>query len=369
MLVSICAIFLLIALLFNYKSVVEKGGSYYRKLRWKMKTEERTAYADRLENEIKQSLRNLGLWDSLFQRMGEDKDRGFGQKPRSIQIRVPADLSTVVCNLEIARAVRQLGAEITEASEEIEKKTVTLNITKDSNTFLTLSLIPDSRIVRRTGMIALILDDFGFQSIDLIKRFCLIGQNLTFSIFPEMENSAKISQLVYGSGHQVMIHLPMESHNPDENPGKSAIRVNLTNDEIVKETRKALKSVPYAIGVNNHMGSRATEDRRVMKEVLGVVKGYKFFFIDSFTSPASVGQTIAKEIRLKSARRNIFIDNVDEPKMIESELDRAGRLSIEKGEIVAVGHGKPNTLVALEEMLPKLDRRGIKFIYVSQIVR
>ena len=48
--------------------------------------------------------------------------------------------------------------------------------------------------------------------------------------------------------------------------------------------------MPHAIGFNNHMGSKFTEDERLMKVVIDTAKQRGVFFLDSKTTAKSVGE-------------------------------------------------------------------------------
>jgi len=289
---------------------------------------------------------------------------------RRIKARIPGDLPLVVCNLEISRSVSQFGAKVADAAEYPRKKIVEMRIIrKGSKTPLEVTLISDPSYRRKTGKIAIIIDDFGYRSLELAQGFCDIEQPITLSIFPDLQASKKIAEMAHRSGHEVMVHLPMEPWSyPENDPGPGAIFVNLSNSEISARTRRALRSVPYAVGVNNHMGSKATEDMRVMKQVVREVKRMGMFFVDSRTSSRSIAYTVARYNGVRAARSDMFLDSENDPVSIERSLWRLAEKAAEKGRAIGIGHNRPNTLEVLRRVLPRLEKRGFNFVYVSEML-
>ncbi len=290
---------------------------------------------------------------------------------RRIKVRVPGDLPLVMCNLEISKAVSQFGVEVKDAVEYPRKKIIEVRIDgKGLEHPLEITLMSDPGYRREIGKIAIIVDDFGYRSLELAQAFCDIEQPITLSIFPNLRTSEKIAEMAHMSGHEVMVHLPMEPWSyPENDPGSGAIFVNFSNDEISARTRRALRSVPYANGINNHMGSRATEDMRVMEQVIREVKRMDMFFIDSRTSPRSIAYTVANHSGVKSAMSDMFLDNINDPADIERNLWRLAAKASEKGVAIGIGHNKPSTLEAFRKVLPKLEKRGFTFVYASEITQ
>lgn len=316
-----------------------------------------------LRGAIRQQLQGLGLWDELI---GEGAPPGPGRY--QIEVRVPRDLSTIVCNVEISELMSHLGRGVLRAEEDPETHVVTMKVGLPQTEPDIIRLIPDAQLVRKTGRIALIVDDFGYRSMDLTEQFCALRQPMTFSILPHLKTSKTLSSLIAQSRHEVMLHLPMEPLDLQEDPGEGAIRTDQSSEEIVGELRSALKSVPHARGVSNHMGSKATADRRVMEVVLRELKRRGLFFIDSRTSSVSTAYEMARAMGVKTAQRSLFIDHVDDPAAIQTALWNASEVAAEKGVVIAIGHNRPNTYLALTAVLPQLEKRGFQFVRASEVV-
>ena len=126
---------------------------------------------------------------------------------------------------------------------------------------------------------------------------------------------------------------------------------------------------PGAVGLNNHMGSRATADARVMEQVLTEVKKHDLFFLDSRTAAASIAYGTALQLAVPALQRDLFIDTVDEAGAIEARLWELAELAAAQGHAIGIGHDREQTLLALQSVLPHLETRGFLFVPLSQLVR
>ena len=322
------------------------------------------AFSDSLKTQIGETLAELGVWQELISE--KPLKKGIGR----ILVQVPDDLPLVVCNLELSRLAKRLGGEVSKAVEYPGKGKVVLQMAKQGRVTEEVVLVKNRQLQRKIGTIALIVDDFG-GDVQLARRFCELDPQLTFSVLPYLRYSRQVAELAFRSGHEVMLHLPMEPQDASKNnPGKGAILVRQSTSQIRTLIRKALADVPHAKGVNNHMGSKATKNRVVMETVLREIKRRDLFFVDSMTSSRSVGYSTAKKARVPCGRRDVFIDYEDAQRsIIEAKLLELSRLAVEQQEAIGIGHIRENTLKALEEILPRLQKRGFKLVSASKIVK
>ena len=228
-------------------------------------------------------------------------------------------------------------------------------------------------VISTKGRVAIILDDWGYNSSDLALLF-KIKEPIAVSILPNLRYSEQVARDVKIRGYQTMLHLPLESRH-NEIPEQDTVYCAMSKDEIIKSLRLSLKSVPGVAGVNNHQGSKATENDRLMKIILGELKKDNLFFLDSVTTSKSVCPAIAKEIGIKHAKRDIFfdeppskLDDKEQALYIQKQLYKLSDLAISKGYAIGIGHDKKITLKVLKDVLPQLERKGIKFVFVSTLV-
>lgn len=215
---------------------------------------------------------------------------------------------------------------------------------------------------------AFIIDDLGYET-KVAKKMMELEYPIALSILPFLQYSEFTAEESKKNNKEVMLHLPMEPNNSDANPGPGAIESYMSEEEIRQAVRKCILDFPYTIGVNNHMGSKITEDREIMEIVLEEIKGYNLFFIDSMTSKNSIAYEVAQEMGIKSAVRSVFLDNGNDMEYIKGQMLEVQKIALEKGEVIAIGHDRINTFYVLKRMIPELIRAGIEIVPVSELVK
>jgi polysaccharide deacetylase 2 family uncharacterized protein YibQ len=227
---------------------------------------------------------------------------------------------------------------------------------------------PAPPAAKRRGDIVLILDDVGFDRQPLAGAMT-IDPKVNFSILPNSRNATAFANELSARGFEVLCHLPMEPDDyPRQSPGPGAVLTSMTDAEIGRATRANVAAVPHARGVNNHMGSRATADRRVMADVLAALPP-GMYFIDSRTTASSVGESLARQMRIRTAARDVFLDDVPHEDAIRQQLRQLERAAATHGVAVGIGHMYPATIRVLAEDAPRLRAEGFRFRRASEIVR
>jgi polysaccharide deacetylase 2 family uncharacterized protein YibQ len=219
---------------------------------------------------------------------------------------------------------------------------------------------------------AIIIDDIGYDGGRLTGRLLALKQTLNLSVIPGTPHGRKAAEDAFRREFPVLLHLPMEPSNyPKENPGPWGVYTGQSDAVIKEKVEKAVAWVPHAEGMNNHMGSRATTDARVMADVMAIAGKTGFYFVDSKTSPRSsaVITAAAKKAKVASAGRDVFLDNVATEAAVTERLKELARMAKRRGYAVAIGHPREATVAALEKMLPELEAQGIEFVPVRELVK
>jgi uncharacterized protein len=239
--------------------------------------------------------------------------------------------------------------------------------------FLALILTPVSKKVSvqkapvTRGRIAIVIDDWGYH-LNNLEIAQGIKQPLTCAILPNLKNSQLVARELNKLGFEIILHLPME---PKERYRleRNTITAKMNAEEIRNIFEKDLASVIFAKGVSNHMGSRITEDEKISTLVMIEAKKRKLYFLDSFVTAKSVCRKIARRIKIKFAKRDVFLDNQDDPEYIRRQVVELKNLSRKQGMAIGIGHDRKNTLMVLKEMLGPLESEGYKFVFVSELVK
>ena len=216
--------------------------------------------------------------------------------------------------------------------------------------------------------VAVIFDDAGY-SLPAAREVMALPRPVTISVLPGLPFSTPIAEEASRRGVQVILHLPVQPDNPALPLGPGGVTVDMSDEAIAQTVASDLASIPGAVGTNNHMGSRGTADPRVMRAVLGVVKARRLFFVDSLTSPRSVAAETARTMRVPTAVRAVFLDNEDTDTYVRAQFHALIRVAQTRGQAIAIGHVGKVTARVLREMLPEFDEAGIRFVFVSTLVR
>lgn len=215
--------------------------------------------------------------------------------------------------------------------------------------------------------IALIIDDIGYSPA-IARQFMQLGIPLTYSVLPRLPHSHDLAVEIRYKGQEIMLHQPMEPYNSSYDPGPGALYVGYDARKIARILEENISVVPYAVGINNHMGSKFTSSSREIRETLCVVKDKGLFFVDSLTSSRSKAYRTAKRLHISSARRNIFLDNVLDESAILFQLYKLRQHAIKYGYAVGIGHPFSETARAIGKFLTNVNEHEVSFVHASKIL-
>lgn len=220
-----------------------------------------------------------------------------------------------------------------------------------------------------SGIICFIIDDFGYNLSNEARGFINLDIPITCSVLPGHPYSQKAAGLAQKARHQVMVHMPMETHDHRAGEEKYILMRGMTEDEIRSRVRDAFHELPQAEGMNNHQGSLATEDRRVMKALAHELKSLGKYFVDSRTSRETIAEQVMKSAGVPVDRRRVFIDNENSVRYIRKQVQQLARIAKTEGVAIGIGHPRKKTLQVIKQEIPKLKQQGFHFGYASAAVR
>ena len=221
---------------------------------------------------------------------------------------------------------------------------------------------------RPSAKVAIVIDDLGRES-SFSRQLLQWNLPITFSILPFEPHSRDLAIEAHQKGKEVILHLPMEPHGyPKIKPGEGALLLEMTERSLLRQLSRDIEAVPHIKGVSNHMGSRFMEDSKKMKLILSELKRRGFFFLDSRTTPQSVGAQTANAIGLESGERAVFLDHEVSEDAVRRSLQRLARLSLASGKAIGIGHPHEATLRSLKRMIPEMQEKGIEVVPLSVIL-
>ena len=209
---------------------------------------------------------------------------------------------------------------------------------------------------------SIIIDDLG-QNPERDSRTLALPGPVTMAIMPDTPHATDFARQAHKAGKTVILHMPM-----DPADGPYAWHPGLPIEQLAQRLDSALAKVPYAAGINNHMGSRMTAQRAPMAWLMGELQRRHLFFVDSRTSAATVAAAEAQAQGLAHVSRDVFLDDVRTTEAIAGQLRQGISLARKQGSAVLIGHPYPQTLQVLEHELPRLESQGIELIRLRQMI-
>jgi polysaccharide deacetylase 2 family uncharacterized protein YibQ len=216
--------------------------------------------------------------------------------------------------------------------------------------------------------LAVVVDDWGYDS-PAARQLLRYPLPLTIAVLPYLPSSREIALTAAGNGYDVILHQPMEPLDSTQNPGPGAIYLDMEGEAIAEQLRANLQHLPSVVGVNNHMGSRATSDLRVMEHIFGVLREADLFFLDSYTINTSVAGEAAQLSGVPYAVNDLFIDNINDEEYIIQQIRQGIALAKRRGSAVIIGHVRTRTAAALWRMLPEIIESGVMLVPVSALLK
>jgi uncharacterized protein len=217
-------------------------------------------------------------------------------------------------------------------------------------------------------MIAIVIDDMGLDRKRSARVVSLPGP-LTLAWLPYAKDLPHQTKMARAAGHELMVHIPMEPQANDVDPGPDAMKVGVGNAELLRRLDHGLKAFDGYIGINNHMGSRFTEDSAGMKVILGELQRRGLMFLDSRTTSHSVASSIARGMHLPILGRDVFLDNDMSPAAVRGSLAKVEAVARRQGYAIAIGHPHDVTVEALVGWLPTVAAKGFTLVPVSTILK
>lgn len=217
-------------------------------------------------------------------------------------------------------------------------------------------------------MIAIVIDDMGVDRRRTRRVIDLPGP-LTTSFLAYADDLPRQTAAARAGGHELMVHVPMQPLGAYKDPGPNVLMVDQSAEEQRANLARGLDRFDAFVGINNHMGSRFTSHREGMRVVMEELRRRGLLYLDSLTTPDSVGPELAKAYGVPHAERDVFLDNDLDVALVRKQLVKLETIARKRGYAIAIGHPHDTTIEALSEWLPTMHDRGLALVPVSAIVR
>lgn len=319
-----------------------------------------------IDEVLKATCTRLGIPSNVVK---SRKDKG------NITYSIPIDRSNMdltYANMIFKGALEQAGAKLVKGVDTAGKQSLNFSAPNHAGNYV-LNLYYDSKVFQaksKPRSIAIVVDDFGGISGDLLEGFLDVDKNVCFAIFPDQPYSRLTAEKAQAQGREAIIHVPMEPIGyPKVDPGKNAVFVQNSPGEIEHKIDKFIKDLPSCRGINNHMGSLATTDEGVMRAVMQALKKNGKFFLDSRTSNVSVAYSIAQKAHIPAFKNDMFLDSPDiSQSTMDNKLNQIIAMSETRSNIIVITHcHNADKLRYLRSFISRLKSAGFSIVPLSQI--
>lgn len=284
------------------------------------------------------------------------------------RVQLPADLPIPSLHLELQERAAQMGMKILFAESEPTSGNVWLRFGVRDTVIVIMHLSHDPNLRREQGRIALLIDDFGDRWDNTAMAFMELDADITASVIPGRRMSERSAREVRRLGGEVVLHLPMEPLSAPFKKDDYSIATGMSHIEVAQAIDRALETVPSAMGMNNHMGSRVTSHRETITHVLNECRSRNLYFIDSRTTASTVAFDVAQAMGVRSGKRDVFLDAESSRASIRQRIHELANKAKRNGFAIGIGHCTKLTLEVLREEIPKIQAKGYRFVFLSSIL-
>ncbi len=231
---------------------------------------------------------------------------------------------------------------------------------------LSITLIRSpSSFAENTAVLSIVIDDLGYNVNDF--QALSLPKEITFSILPYTPQGKRLAEKAHQQGRELLVHIPMQAKSNNSKLGKGALMADMQEKEFKTLLKHSLHYLPYAQGINNHMGSSLTEQIEPMRWTMEVLLEQGLYFLDSRTSKQTVAESTAKILGIPALRRHIFLDNIKTEQAIKQQFQQAVQFSLDNKAVVIIAHPYPETLHFLQQTFNQ-PTANIKLVTLSQLI-
>jgi polysaccharide deacetylase 2 family uncharacterized protein YibQ len=308
--------------------------------------------------------------DILLHQSVSKREKGLTWKESTQKIQVSRTLPLALIEENFKRTLSRLGQTVaiqsSPSAESLRMDVWVQNRRTHQLIFVVLQPKAEEAVLR--PKIALVIDDLGGERL-IARELLQWNIPVTFSILPFTPYAKIIAKEAHQKGKEVILHIPMEPLGyPKVRPGKGGLLEEMDEEGLRRQLVKDIEAVPYIKGASNHMGSRLMEDRQKVKIILSELKRRKLYFLDSRTTPQTVGLHEAQGMGVKAMERSLFIDHSLDEEDIKEKIEKLIHLSLSNGKAIGIGHPHPSTVKSIKEMIPKIKEKGIELVPLSVVM-
>jgi hypothetical protein len=214
------------------------------------------------------------------------------------------------------------------------------------------------------SQVAIVIDDMGYRYSD--RQALALPGNVTYAFLPQTTYAKALAVRANNNNHDVLIHIPMESQRRNR-LGPGALTSSMNEQAFKQSLAKSFAEFPFAVGINNHMGSYLTELYKPMSWTMDFLQKNNLLFLDSKTSPHSKAKQAALDYGVPIKTRHVFLDNQLNKSYIQKQFNQLMNVSKKNHNAIGIAHPHPETVAVLMTLIPTLKEHGIDLVPLSTL--
>ena len=230
---------------------------------------------------------------------------------------------------------------------------------------LLLSILTSCFAHAKQYQIAIVIDDIGYRATD--AEVLSLPANITYSFLPHTPYGKKLALAAKERNSDILLHIPMEATN-GKKMGPGGLHSSMNERSVRDSLQRSFDEIPFAIGINNHMGSLLTNKKEHMTWTMQYLKDNNRFFLDSRTVENSVAGSVAQQMGIPTLSRQVFLDNHLTPEYIGNQFNQLISIAKRKGKAIGIAHPHPESIKTLTRLIPVLKEHGIKLVPISKFI-
>lgn len=285
----------------------------------------------------------------------------------SITISFPKEFSIEKLIFSLLQNSKQNHVQLVESYEKLLPCQFGISLACPNGKLIQINFKEDLNLAWYSGKIAVVIDDFGYKIDKSVQSFLSLPFPVTFAVIPGTKFAKQVANKAYRAKSDVLIHLPMEPlKSPVEDDGFTVF-TNMSEKQLEEVISKSIAAVPHAIGVNNHMGSKATMDKKTMARLMRIIKRHNLYFLDSVTNRQSIAYSFAIQTGVLALKMTTYIDNIYSSISVEQKLESVVKNLKNTKTAIVIGHDNQKTAKILAKEMIRWRYLGVKFVRLSEL--
>jgi polysaccharide deacetylase 2 family uncharacterized protein YibQ len=222
---------------------------------------------------------------------------------------------------------------------------------------------------RRAARIAIVIGGLGISTAATGEAIAKLPQSVTLGFAPYGNDLAKLVARARGTGHEVVLQLPMEPFDyPDNDPGPQTLLSSASNEQNTDRLHWLMSRIQGYVGVMNYMGARFTSAEKALSPVLRDVGQRGLLYLDDGSSPRSVAAQTADATKTPFLKADLVLDTSPSWGDIDSALAKLEVIAAAKGFAIGTATALPVSVERIARWAKAAEARGIKVVPLSAIL-